>query len=221
MKGSIDYTQYQCNSFKIKFNASNATVLIDPWFVDDLTFYGQPWLFRGKKPAQNIEEGGKADVIVLTQFMDDHCHQPTLRLLDKSTPIVVPPSAYSIVKGLGFRNITTLDHGQSTTIVGGKLRLRATVGALVGPPWSKRENGYVFEEPATQMKLYYEPHADFDKNSVSQIGEVDAIVSPVKTQGLGTDAINYPLVLGNEQLIPLMKILKPSVLIPLFNAEFA
>ena len=46
-------------------------------------------------------------------------------------------------------------------------------GALVGPPWSKRELGFVFEElsPDGGIRLYYEPHADYVAASVAAVGQ--------------------------------------------------
>lgn len=49
-------------------------------------------------------------------------------------------------------------------------------GALVGPPWSKRQNGYVMREGTPQpASLYYEPHCDFDESSVRAVGKVDMV----------------------------------------------
>lgn len=58
------------------------------------------------------------------------------------------------------------------------------VGALVGPPWSKRQLGLVFREQAQPQSdastkelfkgasLYFEPHCDFDESSVARVGQV-------------------------------------------------
>jgi len=64
-------------------------------------------------------------------------------------------------------------------------------GALVGPPWSKRENGFMLSETQPDgIKLYYEPHCDYDEAAVAKIGKVDAVVTPANSQVL----INFPLV---------------------------
>lgn len=64
-------------------------------------------------------------------------------------------------------------------------------GALVGPPWSKRENGFVLAETQTHgLRMYYEPHCDYDESSVASVGKVDAIVTPANSQVL----IKFPLV---------------------------
>lgn len=90
-------------------------------------------------------------------------------------------------------------------------------GALVGPPWSKRENGYVLTENVPQgISLYYEPHCDYDAASVASVGPVDVVVSPPCNQEL----LGYPLVKGNTDSVKLVSMLQPAALIALCNAEF-
>jgi Beta-lactamase superfamily domain len=62
----------------------------------------------------------------------------------------------------------------------------------VGPPWSKRQNGFVFAEPHG-VRLYYEPHCDFEEGSVQASAPVDVVITPVVNQNL----FSYPLVGGN------------------------
>lgn len=69
-------------------------------------------------------------VITKMQGLPDHAHVPTLQRLPKDLPIVASPAGAQVAAGLGFRNIAALDHGQETTIAGGKLKIRATAGTL-------------------------------------------------------------------------------------------
>ena len=67
-------------------------------------------------------------------------------------------------------------------------------GALVGPPWSQRENGFIFTEKQTDgIKLYYEPHCQAKENSF-EVDSVDAVITPVTDQIIGG---LYPLVSSN------------------------
>lgn len=248
----ITYTSYEVNTFQLRFNTTGVKVLVDPWLVGDLTFLQQDWLYRGKKRAIgrtiNVDVAAVAaetDVVVLTQGLDDHTHLPTLRCFPRDTFIVANPSAASKVRPLGFANVQVLDHGSSVDVAGGRLRITATQGALVGPPWSKRQNGLVFKElpqaastaaakapapggssspgPSTPdwpgASVYFEPHADFVESSVAQAGPVDVVVSPVLTGLLGVGPVGYPLTMGDINLTKLLKILRPKVLVPLLNSE--
>jgi len=65
-------------------------------------------------------------------------------------------------------------------------------GALVRPPWSKRENGFIFSETDPGgIKLYYEPHCDYQEASFQDVASVDAVITPATDQII---AGAYPLV---------------------------
>lgn len=124
--------------------------------------------------------------------------RPTLKRLPKTLPVVASASGAAVARSLGFRSVTTLDHGQTLTLLDGRLTIQGTAGALVGPPWSKRELGVVLRENleggGRGASLYYEPHADYQPDSVEQAvakgGPVDVVVSPPCSQSL----FGYPLV---------------------------
>ena len=64
-------------------------------------------------------------------------------------------------------------------------------GALVGPPWAKRENGFVFSETVKGgVSLYYEPHCDYDAESLRGIDSVDIVITP----GVNQELLSFPLV---------------------------
>ena len=64
----------------------------------------------------------------------------------------------------------------------GKLNVRALQGALVGPPWSKRQYGWHFSEAAEGgVTVYYEPHANHDLKSVQSVGQVDIAIIPTES----------------------------------------
>ena len=65
---------------------------------------------------------------------------------------------------------------------GGKLNVQALKGALVGPPWSKRQYGWHFTEAVENgVTVYYEPHANHDLQSVQSVGQVDIAVIPTES----------------------------------------
>jgi len=106
-------------------------------------------------------------------------------------------------------------HGHRATqvsVLGGKLRIRGTVGALVGPPWSKREVGCVLQETGG-IRVYYEPHASFDAASLREVAPVDVVISPTTS----TYAAGFPLVEGLEGVPSVVRLLRPQVVVPLIN----
>ena len=220
---ALQYTSYEGNAWRGELAASGVKFLVDPWLVGNLEFGGIDWVYSGKKRVTREETidierlAAETDFILLTMSIDDHAHRPTLQRLPKSLPVVGSPSAAAVARSLGYTTVYEVDHGQEVTICDGKIRIRATQGALVGPPWSKRENGFVLRETSREgISLYYEPHADYVASSVAEVGTVDVVVSPPCTQSL----LGYQLVKGATDNIPLLKLLRPKVLVALMNAEF-
>eukprot|EP00208_Stichococcus_sp_RCC1054_P003332 CAMPEP_0206140588 /NCGR_PEP_ID=MMETSP1473-20131121/9954_1 /ASSEMBLY_ACC=CAM_ASM_001109 /TAXON_ID=1461547 /ORGANISM="Stichococcus sp, Strain RCC1054" /LENGTH=298 /DNA_ID=CAMNT_0053534787 /DNA_START=250 /DNA_END=1146 /DNA_ORIENTATION=+ len=223
----LTYTSYEANSFKATFEQSGVTVLVDPWLVGDLTFLEQYWIYRGEKiKARGLdvaEIAASSNVCLITQGLEDHAHPPTLEALPRSLPIVAAPGAAAKCRQMGYTNVTELDHGQTVSVADGRLTLSGTQGALVGPPWEKRQLGVIFREVQEGgLCVYYEPHCDFVSDSVEQsvtAGEVDVVITPVVTQQLGTQSVGYPLVCGDANSVGLVKALRPKLVIPFSNAE--
>lgn len=181
----LTITMYEGNAFGVKFNHCGARVLVDPWLVGDLTFFEQSWAYVGRKRALgaggaggaggggsgnkgaassgevNVDEvAAETDLILLSQYLDDHTHMPTLRALPKSIPVIAQAEAAERIKPLGFSDVRVIRHGETVDACAGRLRVSATAGALVGPPWSERQNGFVVREAGGDRpaSLYYEPH---------------------------------------------------------------
>jgi L-ascorbate metabolism protein UlaG (beta-lactamase superfamily) len=206
--------------FNHKSTPTGTTILVDPWLVGDLTFGDTPWLYRGSKrrlpPVDLAAVCARTDAILISQALPDHAHGPTLAALPcKDKPVVCSPAAEAAVRAAGFVNVTPLAHGASARVAGGRVAVTATQGALVGPPWSTRENGFVIEIGG--VRLYYEPHCDVpDVSALAKIGGADVVVVPAVSQRLA----GYPLVMGDEHAVATIKALNAAVAIPLVNAEF-
>jgi hypothetical protein len=85
--------------------------------------------------------------------------------MNSSLPYLCPPSAKAILLGCGIdeSKITVIAPGQNYQFSKGKVAVEviATKGALLGPPWQMKENGYVIRPAASSSKkfssIYYEP----------------------------------------------------------------
>ncbi|MBF2026359.1 MAG: MBL fold metallo-hydrolase [Oscillatoriales cyanobacterium C42_A2020_001] len=191
------------------FQLAGKTILVDPWLVDPMVFYGQPWLFTAYHkalPAFTPETLPPVDLILLSQGVDDHCHVPTLKQLDRAIPVIASPTAAKIVNQLGFQQVTALSHWQEITL--DHLKIQAVVGAEIQP--GQVENGVLLTDCATGKTLYYEPHS-FPVQEAHRIGQVDVAIAPVIGQ-------NFPLlgqvIMGPEQAIELVQTLHPKVFLP-------
>ena len=93
-----------------------------------------------------------------------------------------------------------------------------TSGALVGPPWQRRENGYVIKprKAGGAPSLYIEPHVEFDPEELGQLsGGVDVVVTPITGQGLP----GFELVHGPSASADLVRRLRPRWVVPMCNGD--
>ena len=220
-------------------DATVVSVVVDP-LASQLDF-GIPWGYRANKKA--LSEDDTIDLIcrarpshcLLTMGLDDHTHLPTLRRLMERMPdlryVAAPSCQGKLMEGLGIGRdrITVLDHGQSCDASeggGGSAIVTATRGALVGPPWQKRENGYLLEFSRAcgtggrgSLSVYYEPHGDVVLDDIKAI-RADVVVSPVTKQSLPAQAPprgQFTLVYGGERTLQIAEALGAGVIVPLGN----
>lgn len=185
---------------------SGKRILLDPWLVGPLVFGNLPWLFKGtRRQPRPIPDG--IDLILLSQGLEDHAHPPTLKELDRNIPVVASENATKVVRELGYKQIKTLEHGQSYTL-NNTVEIRAVPGSPIGPMLV--ENGYLLREVQTGVKLYYEPHGYHDE-SLKEFAPVDVVVTPVVNLSI---PILGPVIKGMESTVKAAELLQPQVILP-------
>lgn len=202
-------TRIDLNSWIV--HIAEKTILVDPWLVDPLVFYGMPWLFTAHHNtplAVTPSTLPSIDLILISQGLDDHCHKPTLEQLDRTVPVVASPTAANVVKELGYESVTALSAWQEVEI-DHALKITAIPGAEIQP--GQIENGYVLRGTnPIEETLYYEPHLPA-KEALQRIGTVDVAIAPVVGQV-------FPLlgqvIMGPEQALQLAKTLNPRFFVP-------
>lgn len=203
-----------------------------------------------------IDQLPPIDCLLLTQGLDDHAHVQTLTSLARSgkllnVPILAPPSAREALQQSGLftktnkLNVGFLKHGEKWTItlpppsttsrpginsrnsVSNGLTIQATKGALVGPPWQARENGYILSSCTSTSKsssfsaaagpsIYIEPHVEFNVDELQRVGPVDVVISPIEGQRIGSV---FDLVYGSDRTVQLVETLRPKAIIPMTNGN--
>ncbi len=73
---------------------------------------------RRRGPAVDTSLLQKVDAILISHLHYDHLDIPSLRMLDRSTPVIVPTGAGSLIQRAGFDNVAELATGASH-VVGG------------------------------------------------------------------------------------------------------
>ncbi|WP_310427248.1 MBL fold metallo-hydrolase [Chamaesiphon sp. VAR_48_metabat_135_sub] len=194
-------------------NIDGLQILIDPWLVDSVVFYGSPWLFEAKRvnpPCYTPTTLPTIDLILISQSLDDHCHQPTLAQLSKQIPVIAVPSAVKIVKKLGYDRVIPLVPWENYTL-DERVKITATPGAKIQ---GQLENGFLINLLQTDKTLYYEPHLATDRETIDLInkrGKIDAIIAPIVGQ-------IFPLlgkvIMNSQDAFALASILQPQWYLP-------
>lgn len=202
------------------------TVLVDPILEGPLDFGLPPAVYSASKrvlPRRGLVRALPAlDAILISQGLDDHAHDATLGALAAAgctAPIVAPPSARAALeKHFQPSQVRYLSPGDARVLRGaggGELRIRATSGALVGPPWQARENGYVLRDESSDFSAYYEPHVEFDAAELRALAPVDVAITPISGQGLPA----FELVHGPADAARLVQTLRPRWVLPMANGD--
>ncbi|XP_022776989.1 uncharacterized protein LOC111318401 isoform X4 [Durio zibethinus] len=113
--------------------------------------------------------------------------------------------------------VTYLEPGQDSEVEAGngsKVRIKATAGPVLGPPWQRPENGYLVISQQGQLTLYYEPHCAYNKNFLEK-ERADIVITPVIKQLLP----NFTLVSGQEDAVQLAKLLHAKFIVPMKNGD--
>ena len=225
MMAHASYARFlEANTFI--FQLGDVKIFSDP-VMSQLDF-GIPAVYRGNKRFidENAELEAAAqtsDVVMISQSYDDHAHAPTLKRLAKmrpEMPYLCPPSAKALLISCGIPEnmITTLLPGQKHEIAKSDtvVEILATNGALLGPPWQQKENGYVMrsKSPTSPFpSIYYEPHCMYDELELKRIGNIDYVIAPVVAQKLP----GYILVDGGKKALDLAMLLGAKYFIPMLN----
>ncbi|XP_059282939.1 uncharacterized protein LOC132036588 isoform X2 [Lycium ferocissimum] len=110
-----------------------------------------------------------------------------------------------------------LEPGQDSEIEvsnGFPVKVKATAGPVLGPPWQRPENGYLVTSPNGALTLYYEPHCVYNKTFVEK-DKADIVITPVIKQLLPS----FTLVSGQEDAVQLAKHLSAKFVVPMKNGD--
>jgi L-ascorbate metabolism protein UlaG (beta-lactamase superfamily) len=196
-------TWLDSNSWLIEMGGKR--VLLDPWLVGPLVFGNMNWLFKGdRRSPRPIPDS--IDLILLSQGLEDHAHPATLQQLDRQIPVVASPNAAKVVQGLGYAQVTTLSHGETTTV--GNLEIHAMPGSPIGPLLT--ENAYLLKDATADTKLYYEPHG-YHSPSIKEFAPVDVVITPVVSLEI---PLFGPVIQGKKTVLEIVQWLQPKVLLP-------
>lgn len=158
----------------------HATVRLE---LDGVRFLFDPFLAGGIGPVRRRGrapdlEVGPIDAVVVSHAHQDHLHLPSLRRLDRSTPLVVPRGVGRLVGRAGFVDVRELDIDGSATI--GDVTVRAVPAAHEGRrlPFGPDAPalGYVLEGGE---RVYFAGDTDLFPGMADIASDLDLAILPI------------------------------------------
>jgi L-ascorbate metabolism protein UlaG (beta-lactamase superfamily) len=196
----------------------HATVLID---LDGVRVITDPVLrsrvvhLRRIAPAVSTESMGIVDAILLSHAHWDHLDLPSLRMFDRSVPVVVPRGIGTLLRKLRFAEVTEVDVGESIMI--GGLEITATPAEHDGRRGplgvSAPALGFVV---AGSKRTYFAGDTDLFEDMRSIGGGLDLALIPVA----GWGAKLGPGHLDAARAAEAVSLLRPRMAVPIHWGTF-
>jgi L-ascorbate metabolism protein UlaG (beta-lactamase superfamily) len=168
------------------------------------------------------------DAVVISHAHLDHLDVPSLRLIDKNTPVLAPRETIRLIKRLGFADVTEMEAGESRDF--GRVRVTATpaVHGATRHPMAAEGNtlGYLVQG---RLTAYFAGDTGLFDEMAGLAEHLDLALLPVGGWGprLPEDHLN-PLTAAKA-----LRLLRPAVAVPIhwgtlyppwlppaFNAKF-
>jgi L-ascorbate metabolism protein UlaG (beta-lactamase superfamily) len=150
------------------------------------------------------------DAVVVSHAHIDHLDVPSLRLIDKDTPVLAPRATRRLIKRLGFADVTEMEAGESRDI--GRVRLTATpaVHGITRHPLATPGNslGYLVEG---RLTAYFAGDTGLFDEMAGLADDLALALLPVGGWGprLPEDHLN-PLTAAKA-----LRLLRPAVAVPI------
>jgi len=150
------------------------------------------------------------DAVIVSHAHLDHLDVPSLRLIDKDTPVLAPLATKRLIKRLGFADVTEMEPGQSRDV--GSVRIVATPArhGITRYPMSEPGNtlGYLIQG---RLTAYFAGDTGLFDGMARCAGELDLALLPVGGWGprLPEDHLN-PLTAAKA-----LRLLQPAVAVPI------
>jgi len=168
-----------------------------------------PLIRHSPMPPPSVHAGLAA--VVVSHAHIDHFDVPSLRLIDRATPVLAPRTTQRILRRLGFADVTPMEPGRSRDIGGGVV-VTATPAAHSGARHPLAEEGDALGFVVRgSVSAYFAGDTGLFDGMAALAGDLDVAILPVGGWGprLPDDHLN-PLTAARA-----LTLLRPRVAVPI------
>lgn len=132
-------------------------------------------------PARGLLDD--VDALLVSHLHMDHLHFPSIRGLDRKTPVVVSTGGGRVLRRRGFRDITEVDPDETISL--GPIEVTVTDALHEGRRWPVGPHvealGYLLHGPA--HTVYFAGDTDLYDGMAALAGQVDVALLPISGWG--------------------------------------
>jgi L-ascorbate metabolism protein UlaG (beta-lactamase superfamily) len=167
------------------------------------------------KPSPEASVAADIDAVLISHLHADHLDPPSLRMIGRDLPLIVPEGGGPTVRRRGFGAVTELAPGGSTTV--GEVTITATPAIHDARRYKFGRHlpalGYLLETPAA--RVYFAGDTDlFDE--MDELAGVDVALLPIAGWGPRTGWGH----LDPERAAKAAAIIRPRIVIPIHWGTF-
>jgi L-ascorbate metabolism protein UlaG (beta-lactamase superfamily) len=196
----------------------HATVLIE---VDGFRVVTDPLLRRRvvhlRRRSDLPIEPIRADLILISHAHMDHLHLPSLRMLDRATPVVTPRGTTSLLRAAGFRHVVEVVPGDRVEVGRAVLDVTPAVHKTGRGPHRRLDSpalGYVIDVDG--HRTYFAGDTDlFD--AMGDLTDIDLALLPIWGWG-PTIGIGH---LNPERAAEAAELIQPGLVVPVHWGTYA
>jgi L-ascorbate metabolism protein UlaG (beta-lactamase superfamily) len=172
-------------------------------------------LLQRHGPLPNLSVTKNLDAVLISHLHLDHVNPASLRLLPRTTPLVVPTGARAILRPYRFTNLHELAPGESLRF--GDVTVTATFARHAGRryPWG-RFAGAVGYTVQGSFKVYFAGDTGFFDGLTELANQLDVALLPIWGWGLRLPDDH----LSPETAAQALQFLKPRLAIPIHWGTF-
>jgi L-ascorbate metabolism protein UlaG (beta-lactamase superfamily) len=172
-------------------------------------------ILRRHAPSPDPQVVREVDAVLISHLHLDHVNPTSLRMIPKTTPVLVPPGARAILRRYHLADVRELAPGQSVHLDG--VTVTATPALHTGKryPWGRFAEAVGYTIQGSQ-KIYFAGDTGYFDGLADLAGDLDVALLPIWGWGLRLPDDH----LSPETAAQALRLLRPRLAIPMHWGTF-